>query len=245
MSKHEYQYHRWAWLSYLVVLLLAVIGFCRILSAVGWYTNEGVFDFLTDQAAEEEVVLAMLIQAIGIPRLIETLLLMPFGILFLIWVVRKHCNARGLEATGLHYGPVMCVVWFLIPIFQFFKPYSVVKEIWRASNPQSSILDTEDWMRSRELPHLVSWWWFMTLMVGFVPIFEVLREINPTAFGWLSLTGAKILTDGTVVLWALTTIRMMLTLERRQTQRYRLLRSHSTEKQLVAAQSIGAFATVD
>lgn len=245
MSQHPYQYHRWAWLTYLLVLLLAIVGFCRILSAVGWYTNEGIFDFLTVQGAEDQIQEVMLLHQIGIPRLIETLLLLPASFLFLIWVVRKHCNARGLEASGLHYGPIMSFVWFLIPIFQLFKPYSVVKEIWRASNPESSILDREDWMRSREVPHLVGWWWFITIMVGFVPTLEVLRVINPAAFGWLSATGAKILADATVVLWVITTIRMMLTLERRQTQRYRRLRSQATEKELVQAQSIGAFATVD
>lgn len=245
MGVHQYQYHRWLWLTLVLTTILAIVGFCRILSVVGVYTNENIFDFITQQGADEDMLAVTLVNEIGIPRLVEFFLLMPFNILFLVWVCRKHCNARGLEASGLSYGPVTSVIWFLVPIMNLFKPYSVVKEIWRASNPKSSTLDTEDWMRSRELPHLVGWWWFITLMVFFVPLFDVLREVNPTAFGWLTASGAVIIADLTVVLWAITTIRMMLMLERRQVQRYQRLRSRSTADQLVEAKSIGAFATVD
>ena len=58
------------------------------------------------------------------------------AILFLAWVYLAKTGTLRLGAAGLRISPVWAVVWYLIPIANFWKPCQTMDETWQASaNP--------------------------------------------------------------------------------------------------------------
>jgi hypothetical protein len=62
----------------------------------------------------------------------------------------------------LKYSPGWAVGWFFVPIFLLWKPYQVIMEIWKASDPTTDINDSTAWQKS-PASSLVSSWWFLLL----------------------------------------------------------------------------------
>lgn len=58
-------------------------------------------------------------------------------IFFLMWVYRAYSNLQGL-GHDTQWSPGMAVGYFFIPIFNLFRPYQAVKEIWENSFPQKN-----------------------------------------------------------------------------------------------------------
>ncbi len=77
-----------------------------------------------------------------------------YGIMLLLpaWTLRANHNARQLGASGMRFAPEWAAGWYFVPPGLFWKPYQVMKEIWRASVCPSN------WRRHRGSP-LVGWWW--------------------------------------------------------------------------------------
>jgi len=84
------------------------------------------------------------------------------GILFLMWIHRANRNLPSLGNTNLKYSPGWAVGWFFVPIFLLWKPYQVIMEIWKASDPTTDINDSTAWQKS-PASSLVSSWWFLLL----------------------------------------------------------------------------------
>lgn len=79
------------------------------------------------------------------------------AILTLRWIYRASCNCRELGATGMQFSPGWSVGWYFIPVFNFWKPYQAMKEIWQASaNPRI-------WSHGAA-PGLLLAWWFSWLV---------------------------------------------------------------------------------
>lgn len=75
---------------------------------------------------------------------------------FLPWLYRARVNVRALGMRRLRYGREWTVLAFLVPVLQLFRPYQVVAEVWRASDPSSG--DPMAWHRAAVSP-LVGLWW--------------------------------------------------------------------------------------
>jgi len=101
----------------------------------------------------------------SLQQIIEILQLIIFistAILFLIWIHRAHRNLPTLGARNLKYSSKWAVWGFFVPILFFFRPFQVVREIWKASNPQ--ITEEFTWHR-QPTPALIKWWWALYLFV--------------------------------------------------------------------------------
>jgi len=83
-------------------------------------------------------------------------------VVFLMWIYRARKNAEWLGARGMRFSPASSVGWYFAPIFNLWKPYQAMKEIWQASkNPGA-------W-QTVSLPGLLStlWTcWIVNNMVG-------------------------------------------------------------------------------
>jgi hypothetical protein len=83
-------------------------------------------------------------------------------VLFAMWIYRANYNARQLGAQGMKFSPGWSVGYYFIPLFNLWRPYQAMKEIWKASkNPQS-------WEREKR-GAILPWWWFswlITCMLG-------------------------------------------------------------------------------
>ena len=99
-------------------------------------------------------------QMIGIAQLA---LFVVTAFFFLLWIHRAHKNLKALGAHGLKYSPGWAVGGFFVPIFNLVRPYQVVKEIWKASDP--NIDDDYDisWQYA-PASSAIGWWWTMCLL---------------------------------------------------------------------------------
>lgn len=73
--------------------------------------------------------------------------------MFCVWTYRMNANIHALGAANLRFTPGWAVGWYFVPIANLWKPYQVMKEIWRASRNPSR------WQDER-CNSIVGWWWF-------------------------------------------------------------------------------------
>ena len=85
----------------------------------------------------------------------------PSAIAILVWIYRANWNAWALGASGMEYTPGWSVGWYFVPIYSFWKPYQVMREIWHVS------AQPKGW-QSERAPALVGVWWFLFLADNFL-----------------------------------------------------------------------------
>jgi hypothetical protein len=88
-------------------------------------------------------------------------------ITFCLWTHRAHRNLQPLRASGLRYTSGWAVGSFFVPILNLFRPYQIMQEIARGSDPNTI---GEDIYSSRGVKSssLVKWWWAAWLIMGFM-----------------------------------------------------------------------------
>lgn len=93
---------------------------------------------------------------------IDFLLFIALVTLFSVWVYRVNSNARALGAQGMRFSPRWAVGWFFVPIMNFFRPYQVVREVWKASDPKV----LTQWDQKKTPVLLKAWWaaWLLSLL---------------------------------------------------------------------------------
>jgi len=106
------------------------------------------------------------------------------------------------------FSPASMVWWFLVPIFNLFKPYSAVKAVWNASLPSSN--------RAQNESAAVIWqWWLAYLLTLLFPIRRaVLLLATRVPFSNQNLFAALQNLAGCAA--ALFTLRMVQALHQRQ-----------------------------
>ncbi len=87
------------------------------------------------------------------------------GILFLTWMRRAYNNVPAFGMEGPAYSPGWAVWGFFVPFLNLVRPYQVMKELWRASDP--GVRPGPGWVNARVSP-LVGWWWGMYLIMNFM-----------------------------------------------------------------------------
>jgi hypothetical protein len=75
---------------------------------------------------------------------------------FLGWLHRVRVNVRAFGVRRLAYGREWTVLGFLVPALNMLRPYQVVREIWKASDPSTG--DPLGW-KSVATPPLLALWW--------------------------------------------------------------------------------------
>lgn len=78
------------------------------------------------------------------------------GLTFLVWLHRVRVNVRALGVRRLAYGREWTILGFLVPFLNAFRPYQVVREIWRASDPSTG--DPMAW-KTIPTPGILAAWW--------------------------------------------------------------------------------------
>lgn len=150
------------WIRYVLYaqILIAVLAIIfqfieyQLLSAF----QKGVYASLTAAYADGELAIEIL-QIIGILSLIA---FVASALLILQWIYRSNYNARQLGAHNMKYTPAWSIAYYFIPVFNLWKPYQAMKEIWLASkNPV-------DGRFSKNAPILPIWWtlWLASNLLG-------------------------------------------------------------------------------
>lgn len=92
------------------------------------------------------------------------------AILFVSWLYRVVANNHALGARALKFGPGGGVGWWFVPIANYWMPFRVVAESWRAADPQQPH-STPDQRTARPLPGvLIAWWsfWILGNLIGII-----------------------------------------------------------------------------
>ena len=79
----------------------------------------------------------------------------PTILVFLLWLHRAYDNLPRLQAVGLSDVPFLAAISFFAPILNLFRPYVIMQEIWRASDPEA--INTPQSLRKNS-PLIVLWW---------------------------------------------------------------------------------------
>ena len=88
-------------------------------------------------------------------------------ITFLVWIYGTSKNLRSLGWEQQRFSPGWAVSWWFVPIFWLFRPYQVMKEIWKASLP-ASFLQASSCQAGMPTTLLLGPWWATWLISGWI-----------------------------------------------------------------------------
>jgi DNA-directed RNA polymerase subunit RPC12/RpoP len=89
-------------------------------------------------------------------------LLVAISLLLMVWIHRVYKNLPALGVRGLRLTPWRAAV--ARGGVSFIQPYRVIKEIWKASDPEVDLADGLSWKES-SLWGGITWWWFLWVTV--------------------------------------------------------------------------------
>jgi tetratricopeptide (TPR) repeat protein len=143
-------------------------------------------------------------------------------VLFLMWLYRAHRNLPALGTQNLRFSPGWAVGYWFIPIVNIFKPYQVLKEIWKASDPSVDLSETSSW-KNAPTSHLLGWWWAFFLISNYLSLAvfkkSLSTKINPTLSGILEFSWFMIASETTVIVAAILVIFVVRTIDKRQEEK--------------------------
>lgn len=76
---------------------------------------------------------------------------------FITWLHRCRINARAFGCRRFRYSRIWTIIGFFIPLVNFVRPYQVVSEVWRASDPRA--VETPVAWVSMPVSNFVPAWW--------------------------------------------------------------------------------------
>ena len=135
----------------LIATVAIILGFLeqQLLSAY----QEGVYASIEEAFAAGETAIVLL-QGIGI---VSLLAFVASALLIMKWIYRANSNARQLGAQNMSYTPAWSIGYYFIPVFNLWKPYLAMKEIWMASKKPL------DWNLIK-VPLILPAWWALWLI---------------------------------------------------------------------------------
>jgi len=122
-------------------------------------------DFISIDAAEQNDKRVSLAGKIYLIAYIIT------AISFLMWVYRANNNCHGFGTKDMRFTPSWSIWWYFIPFFNLFRPYQVMKEIYKvSSNPA-------EW-KKQEGSNLLWIWWTAFIIAAIVGNYEFRTAIR-------------------------------------------------------------------
>ena len=119
-------------------------------------------------------------------------------VLFLTWIHRMVTNTVALGRKGMTVTPGNAVVWFIIPVANFYKPFKIVRELAACSSPSRSKLTP---------PRLVATWWVLLLTGNLLNLsasaLRTLKVIDLDAFMPLAVAATSLATGAAIATYFL------------------------------------------
>jgi len=140
-------------------------------------------------------------------------------VIFLIWVHRANKNLHAFKNPVLRFSPGWAVGWFFVPIMSLFRPYQVLNEISKASNPD--IDPNLNRVNSLPASAIVGFWWAFYLVSNFIGNFVFRTALgSDTASELLTATYANIVSNTINIIGFIITIAMVRKISQSQNLRY-------------------------
>lgn len=97
--------------------------------------------------------------------------------LFVPWLHRVRANLRAMGTRRLRFPREWTWLAFAIPVLNAYRPYQVVSEVWRASDPAST--DPVDWQRVHTSRLVLAWWVGLASWIALEAVSALLLRIAP------------------------------------------------------------------
>ena len=210
----------------LAVIVLVGIGMLLDVAGVGVGLSQA--SFLSDIAAGRSVVQADVEASDARVQLVGILTLLVFVatvVAFLIWIHRAYRNLETFGVAGLEYSPGWAIGGFFVPILNLIRPFQVVREIWKASNPDPDYQNAMSWQYSGTSPLVGAWWgtWIASGVLGRL-VFSVSSNAK-TADALLSATHLSVVGDILNLVPAVLVIMLIVSIDKKQEQKHERLKS--------------------
>jgi len=185
---------------------MAVVSVISIFSDIAQltllnYINDG--GYISDATAEANDSRQ---QMIGVLQLI---LIIVTGVTFLVWVHHAYKNLQSFRLQGLRYSPGWAVGYYFIPILSLYRPYQVMREVWKGSAGAFDVNSADPVFRAPS-SQIVGWWWFFFLISNFISNF-VFRLVlsSDTVEDYIFSTQAYIVSSCVDIVGILVTILLI------------------------------------
>jgi hypothetical protein len=142
------------------------------------------------------------------------------AICFLVWFYSAYKHLSELAVQGLQHSPAWAVGSFFVPFLNLVRPYQVAQEIWKASDPNQGS-GPAAWQQGSSSVAIVLWWllWLATNILGQVSM-RMMLDAHVSLEGFTSASFLEMVACALEVLDGLLLIRIILSIDQRQQQRY-------------------------
>jgi hypothetical protein len=140
-------------LTILLLITAAVSGLSAGFEISQLHVLSGIGDY-ADVDEETRWTYTFIRNTLLVSRL---LLYGSIGIAFITWLHRCRINVRAFGCRRFRYSRIWAIIGFIIPIVNFFRPYQVVSEVWRASDPRS-VETPVAWINMPVSRFVLAWW---------------------------------------------------------------------------------------
>lgn len=146
-----------------VVILYTVKG----ISGLVFFVTLGILGGYSslDDAEALNAANVGIVALMGLSATFYLLTLIAGFVYLMIWVYRANQNLIRLSAIGSNFSPGWAVGWWFIPVFNLFRPYQMMKELWLGSAPVIDPHAPSSWEYLPPPPWLL-WWWLGLLIIG-------------------------------------------------------------------------------
>lgn len=144
-------------------MILAVVAALATLASafVSAYVASKAQDYLDGRISEDEFLDANAIAPLA--QILSAAPLIAAGVFAVIWMYRIANNVRAIGRKTT-FAPVFAILGWFLPPFLFVLPLLVLRELWKASDPQTPP-GSEGWRASGENPLLYVWF----VLYGIIP----------------------------------------------------------------------------
>ncbi len=149
----------WATFFLAVFGLIAIASIISTIAEIGLLQRINSGEFVSDAEAVSNDNRQ---RAIG---LLYSTAFVAAAIAFLVWIRRASDNLARLGVREQRFSPGWAVGWWFIPFAWLFRPYQVMKEIWKGSYPEIDAKNPDAWTDSPTSRLLGPWWgaWLLSL----------------------------------------------------------------------------------
>jgi hypothetical protein len=151
--------------------------------------------------------------------LFELATYIPCAIVFIVWLHRSLGNLPALGAGHQRFTTAGAIYWWIVPIASLFKPYQLVGDVWRGSQPDSA----GAWRQRDNVALLKLWWtaWVLVNLLGWLEGRLAVGASTINEFQFLNTLG--MITSPLSIVTAFLAIMIVRDIDRRQTETARSL----------------------
>jgi hypothetical protein len=133
-----------------IYMVLQVVHIAHLGAAI--HSMHGVLEGGASESVEVKSIERRLAVTNGVPSFFY----LPVMVLFCVFVFRANKNVRTLDLIEPHFTPGWAVGVFFVPVWNLYKPYLAMREIWQGSSPDPDEVVVASSLRG---PSLLKWWW--------------------------------------------------------------------------------------